>query len=131
MKTSTTKLFQFLFIALFVGLAYSCSDDDDSGEGGEMMEENTQTIVDLALETADLSSLVAALQAADGDLVSVLSGDGPYTVFAPTNAAFEQFLTDNNFASLEDIPTDVLTSVLLNHVVSGTHYQLLEWVEML
>ena len=124
MKTSTTKLFQFLLIALFVGFAYSCSDDDDSGEGGEMMEEQmeeSQTIVDLAVATEDLSILVAALQAADGDLVSVLSGAGPYTVFAPTNAAFEQFLTDNNFASLEDIPTDVLTSVLLNHVVSGTN----------
>lgn len=121
MKTSTTKLFQILLLALFMGLTYSCSDDDDSGDGDDILQEEEQTIVDLALETADLSTLVLALQAADGDLVSVLSGDGPFTVFAPTNDAFNAFLTANNFASLDDIPTDVLTSVLLNHVVSGTN----------
>lgn len=77
------------------------------------------TIVDRALATPDLSILVQALTAAD--LVSTLQGDGPFTVFAPTNAAFEQFLIDNNFPSLADVPVDVLTQVLLNHVVSGVN----------
>ena len=121
MKTSTTKFFKFLFISLLAGLVISCSDDDDSGDDIIQELEDQLTIVDLALATEDLSTLVAALQAADGDLVSVLSGDGPFTVFAPTNDAFNAFLEANNFASLEDIPTDVLTSVLLNHVVSGTN----------
>ena len=76
------------------------------------------TIVDIALATPDLSNLVAALQAADGDLVSVLS-EGEFTVLAPTNAAFESFLFANGFASLDDVPTDVLSNILLNHVITG------------
>merc|ERR1719276_612524 len=46
-----------------------------------------KTIVDLAVATPDLSTLVAAVTA--GDLVATLSGAGPFTVFAPTNAAFD------------------------------------------
>jgi uncharacterized surface protein with fasciclin (FAS1) repeats len=52
-------------------------------------------------------------------LPAVLDGEGPFTVFAPNNEAFATFLSDNNFSALADIPTDVLTQVLLNHVVSG------------
>ncbi len=79
------------------------------------------SITDLAIATPTLSNLVAALQAADGDLPSVLAGEGPFTVFAPTNEAFAAFLEANNFADLDAVPTDVLTQVLLNHVVSGTN----------
>ncbi|TYA55211.1 fasciclin domain-containing protein [Formosa maritima] len=74
-------------------------------------------IVEIALNTPELTTLVAALSRADGDLVSVLSGDGPFTVLAPTNAAFTAFLTDNGFSSLDQVPTDVLSQVLLNHVI--------------
>jgi len=73
-------------------------------------------ITDLALGNENLESLVAALQAADGDLPSVLRGEGPFTVLAPTDEAFETFLGG---AQLSDIPVDVLTNVLLNHVISG------------
>ncbi|NNK82980.1 MAG: fasciclin domain-containing protein, partial [Flavobacteriaceae bacterium] len=76
-------------------------------------------IVQTAQGNSELSTLVTALQAADGDLVSILSGNGPFTVLAPTNAAFNTFLQDNNFSSLSDIPTDVLSQVLLNHVITG------------
>ncbi len=107
------RLPQFLLLLLIVTMV-ACSDDDNGGD--EMMQEDT-TIVDLAVATDDLSILVDALTAAN--LAATLEGDGPFTVFAPTNAAFEAFLTANNFASLDDIPTDVLTDVLLNHVVSG------------
>ncbi len=79
--------------------------------------EEPQTIVDLAVATEDLSNLVAAVTQAG--LVTALQGDGPFTVFAPTNAAFEAFLSDNGFASVAEVPVDVLTQVLLNHVVSG------------
>ena len=76
------------------------------------------TIVDIAVGTPDLSNLVAALQAADGDLVTTLNGGG-YTLLAPTNEAFETFLSDNGFATLNDVPTDVLSNILLNHVITG------------
>lgn len=107
-----------LILLLFIGT--SCSDDDEATGGGDddMVGEIIETtIVDLAVDTADLSILVEALTAAN--LVEALQGDGPFTVFAPTNDAFAAFLEANEFASLDDIPVDVLTQVLLNHVVSG------------
>ncbi|MEH6681593.1 MAG: fasciclin domain-containing protein [Sediminicola sp.] len=82
-----------------------------------MEPEPGNSIVDLAMDSPELSSLVAALQAAD--LVDTLEGAGPFTVFAPTNAAFDAFLTDNGFDGLDAVPVDVLTQVLLNHVVAG------------
>ena len=100
-----------LAIVLLVTFS-SCSDDDDSGTTTQ--EKN---IVELALETPELTSLVAALSAADGDLVNVLQGEGPFTVLAPTNAAFTAFLNANGFASLDDVPSNVLSQVLLNHVI--------------
>ena len=73
-------------------------------------------ITDLAIGNENLQNLVAALTAADGDLPTVLRGDGPFTVLAPTDEAFETFLDG---AALADVPVDVLTNVLLNHVISG------------
>ena len=100
-----------LALVLLVTFA-SCSDDDDNN-----VTTQEKNIVELALETPELTSLVAALNAADGDLVNVLQGDGPFTVLAPTNAAFTAFLNANGFASLDDVPTDLLSQVLLNHVI--------------
>ncbi|MGB5363035.1 MAG: fasciclin domain-containing protein [Aureibaculum sp.] len=102
-------------LLLTVVLTYSCNNDDDD----VVIIEDPLNIVETAIATSDLSSLVAAVQAADGDLVSVLSGSGPYTVLAPTNAAFQSFLTAKGFASLGDVPTDVLAQILLNHVIAG------------
>lgn len=79
------------------------------------------SITDLAVSVPSLSILADALVAADGDLPTVLANDGPFTVFAPTNDAFEAFLMANDFNSLDDIPTEILTQVLLNHVVAGTN----------
>ena len=93
----------------------ACSDDDKNSTPTP----DPLNIVETAQATEDLSSLVAALQAADGDLVNVLSG-GEFTVLAPTNAAFDNFLADNGFANLSEVPTDVLANILLNHVISGT-----------
>jgi transforming growth factor-beta-induced protein len=78
----------------------------------------SNTIVDFVLNNEDYSSLAAALQKAG--LVDVLNGDTDYTVFAPNNDSFDAFLVDNGFASLDVVPVDLLTQVLLNHVVSGT-----------
>ena len=109
------KSLHTLLVALVLSLVFtSCNTDDDNPEVIRQLN-----IVGTALETPELSSLVAALQAADGNLVEALSG-GPFTVFAPTNAAFDAFLSANNFSSLEQVPTDVLSQILLNHVVSGS-----------
>ena len=85
---------------------------------GDENVEDVSTIVNLAVDSADLTSLVAALDRAN--LVSTLNGEGPFTVLAPTNNAFAAFLSANNFNSLEDVPVDILTKVLLNHVISGS-----------
>ena len=92
----------------------SCSSDDDNA-----VVPQPQNIVEIALASPNLTSLVAALTAADGDLVNVLQGDGPFTVFAPTNEAFAAFLTSSGYENLENVPTDVLSQVLLHHVVSS------------
>jgi len=103
-------------ILLTAAIIFSaCSDDDDN----TTPTPDPLNIVETAQATEDLSPLVAALQAADGDLVNVLSG-GEFTVLAPTNAAFDNFLADNGFANLSEVPTDVLANILLNHVISGT-----------
>jgi uncharacterized surface protein with fasciclin (FAS1) repeats len=74
-----------------------------------------KTIVDIAVEDGRFTTLVTALQAAD--LVDTLSGEGPFTVFAPTDDAFAALPAGALEGLLADIPA--LTDVLLYHVVSG------------
>ncbi len=101
-----------LFVGLLlVSLHLACNDDDDT-----IPAVPSTTITSLASQNENSSSLVAALSAADGGLPWVLQGEGPFTVLAPTNAAFEEFLDGR---ALGDIPSDVLTQVLLNHVISS------------
>jgi len=68
-----------------------------------------QTIVDLAVGNDDFSTLVELLSAAG--LVEALEGDGPFTVFAPTNDAFAAL--DDAMLEAVAADTDLLTSVLL------------------
>jgi transforming growth factor-beta-induced protein len=75
------------------------------------------TIVDAALNNPDFSILVAALQKAD--LVDALLGAGPFTVFAPTNAAFEALLDALGISAAELLAQPDLAKVLLFHVISG------------
>jgi transforming growth factor-beta-induced protein len=75
------------------------------------------TVVDIALSSPDFSILVAALQRAN--LVDALLADGPFTVFAPTNAAFEALLADLGVSADDLLAQSGLADVLLAHVVSG------------
>ena len=74
-------------------------------------------IVEIALGDEDFSILVAALT--EADLVSTLQGDGPFTVFAPTNAAFEKLLGELGISAADLLASPRLTEVLLYHVVPG------------
>lgn len=78
-------------------------------------EPQPQTIVDIAVADGRFSTLVTALQAAG--LVDTLKGDGPFTVFAPTDEAFAKFTAGTVEALLADIPA--LTDILLYHVANG------------
>lgn len=73
------------------------------------------TIVDIATSNDDFSTLVAALTAAD--LVEALSGDGPFTVFAPTNDAFAKIDEETLTSLLLPENKSALTNILLYHVV--------------
>ena len=89
-------------------------------EEEEMAEAPTGNIVDLAVATADFSTLVAAVQAADPGILEALAGDGPLTLFAPTNQAFANLLAELGLTAEELLAaTDILNQVLLYHVVSG------------
>jgi uncharacterized surface protein with fasciclin (FAS1) repeats len=75
------------------------------------------TIVDIATNDKNFSTLVRALKA--GDLVDTLKGKGPFTVFAPTNAAFET-LPENTLQDLMKPANKArLQNILKNHVVEG------------
>lgn len=81
------------------------------------LDPEPETVVDIALSNDDFSMLVSLLQKAD--LVSALQGEGPYTVFAPTNAAFEKLLTALDISASDLMNQPELSKVLLYHVVSG------------
>lgn len=74
-------------------------------------------IVDLAVSTEFLSTLVAAVKA--GELVDVLKGDGPFTVFAPTNVAFAKLPAGTVENLLKPENKAQLVAVLTYHVVPG------------
>lgn len=100
---STLSLFSMLFVGLFIFT--SCEDD-------EPMPTPTD-ITAIASADAQFSTLVAALDKAD--LVTTLAGTGPFTVFAPNNAAFSAA----GITSLDGLSKDALTPILTTHVVSG------------
>ena len=79
--------------------------------------ETDKDIVETALGNEDFSILVSALQKAE--LVETLKGDGPFTVFAPTNAAFEKLLKELDITAEELLAQPDLAKVLTYHVVSG------------
>jgi len=74
-------------------------------------------IVDVASGIDDFSILVSALQ--EAELVSALQGEGPFTVFAPTNEAFATLLSELGITAEELLAHPQLSDVLLYHVVSG------------
>lgn len=107
---NVSKIRNWALIVLFSVAAVSCDDDDNN-----VVVDNT--ITGKASTTANLSILVQALVKAD--LATTLQGAGPFTVFAPTNEAFATFLATTPYATINDVPKEALTQILLNHVVTG------------
>jgi uncharacterized surface protein with fasciclin (FAS1) repeats len=94
--------------------AASAQKDPDVG-GAPMFA--TKTIVDNAMNSKDHTTLVAAVKAAG--LVDTLEGPGPFTVFAPTNDAFEKLPAGTVDTLLKPENKDMLAKVLTYHVVAG------------
>jgi len=124
---------KFLFMLTTVGLM-SCGSQAESnantesettqqlesnptGQSGVQDSESAPNIVQTAVGSKDHTTLVTAVKAAG--LVDALSNAGPFTVFAPTNAAFATFLSANGFANLDSVPVPLLQKVLLNHVLGA------------
>ncbi|MEM8846904.1 MAG: fasciclin domain-containing protein [Bacteroidota bacterium] len=124
------------FLAVFVLTLFviACSkNDDDANPGTDDEIGNTDddvtpplpNIVELAQSVDVLTTLLDAIDAADPTIADVLSGDGPFTVFAPTNDAFNDLLNQlDDFADLDDFDEDaekeLLAQILQYHVISGT-----------
>lgn len=106
------RLFPTIVTVLFLAAALvlaGCDNDDDDGGMGTMPD---PTITELAGNASNLSTLAGALGQAGLD--DDLNGDGPFTVFAPSNTAFQQ-IDVNDLTS----DSDLLEEVLTYHVVQG------------
>lgn len=112
MKLINIKTLSFALLAsvLFVGATQA------NHHGGAMKKD----IVDTAASNSDFSTLVAAVKAAG--LVDTLKGDGPFTVFAPTNDAFAKLPAGTVENLLKPENKDQLVKILTYHVVAGEVY---------
>ena len=113
------KHFRMLGVVAVLGavlmLLAACGADAETTTPAAEPEAQPATIVDIAVDDGRFQTLVAALQAAG--LVETLQGEGPFTVFAPTDDAFAKLPEGTVDALLKDVPA--LTDILLYHVVSG------------
>ncbi len=113
-------LFAILLAAtLAAPFALSASAQNDNPMVGGAPMYRAKNIVENAANSADHTTLVAAVKAAG--LVETLSGKGPFTVFAPTNAAFDKLPAGTVQTLLMPESKAMLTKVLTYHVVSGKY----------
>jgi uncharacterized surface protein with fasciclin (FAS1) repeats len=101
--------------AIFMTSLFTSCDDDVVTPAPEP---EPTSVVDIALSDADFSILVDAVVKA-GLLETLDNADARFTVFAPTNPAFIQLLGDLGYSSLDEVPVDALTNILLFHVING------------
>lgn len=110
LKTNVWRLFS-LSLAMMVAFSFtSCNDDD------EPMPQPT-SVVDVLVADPTFTTLTSAVT--EAGLANDLSSPGPFTVFAPTNTAFGDFLAVNNLTANELIGSPDLANILTYHVVSG------------
>lgn len=111
MTSKVAGFFKLLIAAQFVLVAAQAT----AGNHGKYGK--SKDIVDTAVAAGQFTTLAAALQAAD--LVDTLKGDGPFTVFAPTDAAFAKLPEGTIESLLKPENRDQLVAILTYHVVAG------------
>ncbi|GHC62791.1 fasciclin domain-containing protein [Ulvibacter litoralis] len=121
MKRSNILSVLALSVTLFVGTSSFAQDGMIKKEktvmvGGAAMYPS-KNIVENAVNSKDHTTLVAAVKAAE--LVDVLQGEGPFTVFAPTNAAFDKLLKGTVETLVKPENKKMLQGILTYHVVAG------------
>jgi uncharacterized surface protein with fasciclin (FAS1) repeats len=114
MKTKN-GLIALAFIAIFTLTSATILNTTNGTDPVETAQ--TPNIVGVAVANKNFTTLVAAVKAAG--LVETLSGDGPFTVFAPTNAAFAKLPAETVPSLLKPENKATLTSILTYHVVAG------------
>ena len=108
-----SNLKKFFLLCFLTTAIISCNNDDSVSP-----QPIDNSIAGIASRDPQFTVLVSALTKAG--LVNTLKGTGPFTVFAPTNTAFNAFLSANGYANLEAVPVPALKEILLNHVISGS-----------
>lgn len=123
---------RFLLLFILAAFTFACSYDEGNGDASAEDAQNeeqqaqqeepapepqTPNIVELAMSNDNLSTLVAAVKA--GELVETLSGEGPFTVFAPTNDAFAALPEGTLDNLLKPENKSQLVNILTYHVVPG------------
>jgi transforming growth factor-beta-induced protein len=98
-----------LALAGTIGLVGCGSDDNDVAQQLD--------IVETAIANGSFNTLVTAVTTAD--LVGTLQGEGPFTVFAPTDDAFTAYLTENDITSADLLADNSLSDILTYHVLAG------------
>jgi uncharacterized surface protein with fasciclin (FAS1) repeats len=109
------KIFSIALATLALGANLVLAAQDPMVGGAKMY--TTKDIVDNAVNSADHTTLVAAVKAAG--LVDTLKGPGPFTVFAPTNEAFAKLPTGTVDTLVKPENKELLTKILTYHVVAG------------
>ncbi|SFE56534.1 transforming growth factor-beta-induced protein [Thermophagus xiamenensis] len=108
--------FSLLIVLSGIFILASCDKNDDNNT--EEIPDESNTIVDVASADENFSVLIDALELTD--LKDALADENAeYTVFAPTNDAFSDLLTELGYDELEDLPNDDLKEILLYHVLAG------------
>ncbi len=111
MTSKVAGFFKLLIVAQFVLVATQAT------AGHHAKEANSKDIVETAVAAGEFNTLAAALEAAG--LVDTLKGDGPFTVFAPTDAAFAKLPEGTVESLLKPENRDQLIAILTYHVVPG------------
>ena len=107
---NTMKHLKYFFAIIILTFSYSCSVDE-----GEV-ELKPKTMLDLVQESTNYTYLTYAISKT-GLSNTLSSNNANLTLFAPDDMAFDSFLMQNGFRSIDEIPVDVLKKVLLNHVL--------------
>ncbi|MBL7885692.1 MAG: fasciclin domain-containing protein [Flavobacterium sp.] len=108
MNLLKNNLLLFLFVSVLIFT--SCENEENANAKKE-------TLFGLTSQNDDMSTLKKALEITG--LNSTLEGSNMKTLFAPSNTAFSNFLAENGFNSIDEVPVNTLKELLLNHVIDG------------
>lgn len=109
--------FSLLFVAIAAPIFAQCSSHKKTATAVNTSWTHEKDIIDIAAGNDDFSTLVTAIKTAD--LVNTLKSDGPFTVFAPVNAAFAKLPEGTVKSLLQPESRGALTKILTYHVVAG------------